>query len=87
MLVLSRKTGEEIVIGRDVRVVVRRISGNRVALGVDAPRGVRVLRGELEPFARAFDPATDDDDEASADPVVVPAVASSASRMAVPAAR
>ena len=54
MLVLSRKAGEEIVIGSDIRVVVNRISGNRVILGVAAPRDVRIIRGELEPYSREF---------------------------------
>jgi carbon storage regulator len=55
MLVLSRKLGQELVIGDSVRIVVNRISGNRVTLGIVAPDNVRVLRGELEGIARAFD--------------------------------
>ena len=47
MLVLSRKIGEEILIGDDVRLVVYRIHGNRVQIGIDAPRGIPVYRGEL----------------------------------------
>lgn len=47
MLVLSRKLGEEILIGDDVRLVVYRISGNRVRLGIAAPEGVPVHRAEL----------------------------------------
>ena len=47
MLVLSRKAGEEILIGHDVRLVVHRIAGNRVALGVVAPKDVPVMRAEL----------------------------------------
>ena len=47
MLVLSRKPGEELVIGNDVRVHVVRIVGNRVTLGVEAPREVKVRRAEL----------------------------------------
>jgi carbon storage regulator len=47
MLVLSRKPGEEILIGHDIRLVVHRIAGNRVTFGIVAPRSVRVLRGEL----------------------------------------
>ena len=49
MLVLSRKTGEEIIIGDNIKLIVSRISGNRVTLGVTAPEGVRILRGELPP--------------------------------------
>ena len=55
MLVLTRKSGGEIQIGEDVRVVVRRISGNRVVLAIEAPQGIRILRGELVPFADQFD--------------------------------
>ncbi len=48
MLVLSRKEGEQLVIGENIVLTVNRISGNRVAIGVDAPRDVRIIRGELE---------------------------------------
>lgn len=47
MLVLSRKVGEEIVVGDGVRVVIVGISGRVVRIGVDAPKDVRVLRKEL----------------------------------------
>jgi carbon storage regulator len=50
VLVLSRKRGEEIVIGDDVRIVVNRISGNRVTLAIRAPNDVRIVRGELDRF-------------------------------------
>ncbi len=53
MLVLSRKIGQEIAIGSDVRVVVNRISGNRVTLGIEAPSEVCILRGELEPLTNS----------------------------------
>ena len=48
MLVLSRKEGEKLVIGDNIVLTVSRISGNRVAIGIDAPREVRIVRGELE---------------------------------------
>ena len=48
MLVLSRKSGEQLLIGDDIVVTVNRISGNRVAIGIEAPRDVRIVRGELE---------------------------------------
>lgn len=47
MLVLTRKTNEELVIGGDVRVVVLGVQGSRVRLGISAPDGFRILRGEL----------------------------------------
>ena len=55
MLVLSRKVGQEILIGDNVRITVTKVSGNRVTLGVDAPDHVRILRGELESVATAFE--------------------------------
>ena len=48
MLVLSRKEGEQLVIGDNIILTVNRISGNRVAIGIEAPRDVRIVRGELE---------------------------------------
>jgi len=48
MLVLSRKEGEQLIIGDGVVLTVSRISGNRVAIGIEAPRSVRIVRGELE---------------------------------------
>ncbi|NLS97694.1 MAG: carbon storage regulator [Planctomycetaceae bacterium] len=47
VLVLSRKAGEEIVIGDKVRLVIYRIQGSRVRLGIAAPDGISVFRGEL----------------------------------------
>ncbi len=48
MLALSRKVGQVVCIAGDVKVVVRAIRGTRVILGFEAPRGVRVVREELE---------------------------------------
>lgn len=47
MLVVSRKTDERIRIGEDVEVVVVSIRGDKVRLGVQAPRGVAVHRQEV----------------------------------------
>jgi carbon storage regulator len=52
MLVLSRKTEQVICVGSDVEITVLGVQGNRVRLGIEAPRDVRIRRGELE----AFDP-------------------------------
>ena len=48
MLVLSRKVGEKLIIGDKITVVVSRVAGNRVTLGVEAPPDVRIIRGELK---------------------------------------
>ena len=70
MLVLSRKVGERIHIGNDVFVEVRRIAGNRVTLAMNAPKNVRILRGELLEAAREFDVLDDAPvDEAAIDTV------------------
>lgn len=50
MLVLSRKEGEKIIIGEGVVLTINRIAGNRVAIGIEAPRNIRVVRGELNPL-------------------------------------
>ena len=54
MLVLSRKVGERIHVGENIILEIRRIAGNRVTLALDAPRHVRILRGELEQADREF---------------------------------
>jgi len=50
MLILSRKVGERIVIGDGVVLVVKRIMGQRVTLGIEAPKSVHIVRGELKPL-------------------------------------
>ena len=54
MLVLSRKVGEQIVIGDNITVVVRRVSRDRVSLAIEAPAEIRIMRKELESFADDF---------------------------------
>jgi carbon storage regulator CsrA len=48
MLVLSRKEGERLVIGDNITIVVSKVNGNRVTIGIEAPSDVRIVRGELE---------------------------------------
>ena len=47
MLVLSRKSGEEIRIGDNIVVSVIRTQGQRVRLGIVAPRNIAIRRQEL----------------------------------------
>ncbi|TWU12026.1 Carbon storage regulator [Symmachiella macrocystis] len=47
MLVLSRKTGERILIGDDVAITVIRVGPNAVRLGFDAPKHMNIVREEL----------------------------------------
>ena len=54
MLVLSRKIGEKIHVGENISIEVRRVAGNRVALAIEAPKDIRILRGELKAAVEAF---------------------------------
>jgi carbon storage regulator len=47
MLILSRNEGDVIHIGDGVRIVVLSCDRKGVRLGIDAPRDVRILRGEI----------------------------------------
>ena len=47
MLILSRRTGESLMVGDDVVVTVLGIKGNQVRLGVNAPRDKVVHREEV----------------------------------------
>jgi carbon storage regulator len=48
MLVLTRRTGEEVVIGGNIRIKVTEVSGQRVRLGITAPKDIRVDRAEVD---------------------------------------
>jgi len=47
MLVLSRKKNESIIINDDITIVVVEIRGDKVRLGVEAPKEVPVHRNEV----------------------------------------
>jgi len=53
MLVLSRKKNQSIILDGNISIEVLQIKGNTVRLGINAPKSVRVLRGELKPFGMA----------------------------------
>jgi len=48
MLVLSRKESEKIILGDDIVLTIVRVSGDRVRLGIQAPKDMLILRQELE---------------------------------------
>ena len=48
MLVLSRKPGERILVGSNIEIMVVEVRGNRIKLGFECPRDVRVMREELQ---------------------------------------
>ena len=47
MLVLSRKQNETITIGQDIRITIVDIRGDKVRVGIEAPREVPVHREEV----------------------------------------
>ena len=47
MLILTRRVGETLIIGDDVKITVLGVRGHQVRLGVDAPRSVSVHREEI----------------------------------------
>lgn len=61
MLVLTRKSDEQIRIGDDIVITVLRTKGKAVRLGIEAPGHMRVLRGEI---------AFDDSEEEASEPVI-----------------
>lgn len=47
MLILTRKPGESVYIGDDIKVTLMEIKGNQVRVGVEAPSSVRIYREEI----------------------------------------
>lgn len=47
MLILTRRPGESICVGKDVTVTIMAINGNQVRVGVAAPINVSVDRDEV----------------------------------------
>ena len=61
MLVLSRKEAQRIRLGDQIVITVLRLGGDKVRLGIEAPKDMLVLRDELEPYD---DPAGHTEDTA-----------------------
>lgn len=47
MLVLSRKTGDKIKIGKDIVISVLEVESGNIKLGIDAPKDITILRMEV----------------------------------------
>jgi carbon storage regulator len=54
MLVLSRKMGESISIGKDISIKIVSIDKNNVKIGVDAPKSIVILREELKDAVKSM---------------------------------
>ncbi|MDX1963938.1 MAG: carbon storage regulator CsrA [Pirellulales bacterium] len=69
MLVLSRKKNESIVINNDITIVVVEIRGDKVRLGVEAPKEVPVHRREVyDAICRGNNQVNTDDSPATSTP-------------------
>ena len=53
MIVLDRKTNEEIMIGKSIRVIVLKVVHGKVKLGVAAPSDITICRRGAEETFRA----------------------------------
>ena len=47
MLVLTRRLGESITIGEDIRIIIVDVEGSQVKVGIDAPKTIKIYREEL----------------------------------------
>jgi carbon storage regulator len=49
MLILTRKVGETVLIGENIRIMVVEVRGKQIRLGIEAPPGLLVSRAEEKP--------------------------------------
>lgn len=47
MLILTRKIGETLMIGDDIKITILAIKGNQVRIGIEAPKEIDVHRQEI----------------------------------------
>jgi len=60
MLILTRRTGETIMIGDQVKVTVTDVRGSNVVIGIEAPKSIPVHREEIyERIRKALEPEAD----------------------------
>ncbi|MCE9526749.1 MAG: carbon storage regulator [Planctomycetales bacterium] len=76
MLVLTRKLQEKITIAGNITVTVLRVKGQTVRIGIEAPREIRVVRGELPMEVAAEEASGDASGDASEESLTVPAAKS-----------
>ncbi len=70
MLVLSRKKNESIIINNDITIVVVEIRGDKVRLGIEAPKDVPVHRREVYDAIKKHNEASgfNEGEQAATDP-------------------
>jgi carbon storage regulator len=59
MLILTRREGETLLIGDNIKVTVLAVNGSEVRIGIQAPRDVAVLRKELLDLDQTLDSNAD----------------------------
>jgi carbon storage regulator len=60
MLVLTRKTGQKIIIANDIEVIILETKGDTVKLGIEAPKHISIYREEIyEEIRKANQQATE----------------------------
>jgi carbon storage regulator len=74
MLVLTRKPGQSIMIGDGVEVQVLSVAGEKVRLGITAPRDVSIFRNEVYDRIEAEHAGGDDDNDDGANAAVANAL-------------
>ncbi len=47
MLILTRKTGESIIIDSEIKIIVADVQGNQIRIGIEAPEKVKINREEI----------------------------------------
>jgi carbon storage regulator len=57
MLILTRYPRQVVMIGQDIQIIVLDIAGERVRLGITAPREIPVQRQEAKPYSAAPPPS------------------------------
>jgi carbon storage regulator len=74
MLVLTRKPGQSIMIGDGVEVQVLSVAGEKVRLGITAPRDVAIFRNEVYDRIESENASSTGDDDGGANEAVASAL-------------
>ena len=59
MLVLTRKSGQSIIINDDIKIMVVQVKGKQVRIGIDAPMTSKIFREEIYPGPEKKEPNKD----------------------------
>ena len=65
MLVLTRKDGEKILVGKDITITVVKSKNGQVRIGIEAPKGISICREEIADTQSAPNSEVVDTDKAA----------------------